>query len=119
MDPTPTAAPALVLLVLLLVLHFPDPEAQQGGAPDFDREELEAAVLLATTETSAAYLEQDVVYEDRLFMFKACQLTKRSAQLLKNVEKLTLLLQRGRNFSYSLYRLGNLGTDGQTMLRGR
>ncbi len=92
--------------------------SQPQSVIDFDREELEAAVLLAATETSAAYLEQDVVYEDRLFMFKACQPVPRDpAQLQKNVDKLTLLLRRRPALLHTrCIELGNLGKDGQTML---
>ena len=105
--PSTTAPPSLTSSI-----------SQGQDAADFDRKELEAAVLLAATETSAAYLEQDVTYEDRLFLFKACQPPpKDPAQLKKNVERLNLLLKRRPALLHTrCIDMGNLGKDGQTML---
>ena len=89
-----------------------------GESYDFDRGELEAAVLLACTETSAAYVEKDLSYDDRLFLFKSCQPPPKDVkQVEKTLDKLRVVLERRPALVHSrCIELGNLAKDGQTML---
>ena len=75
-------------------------------------------VLQAAAETSSAYLEQDFAYEDRLFLFKACQaLPKDDKQIAKSIERMTRMLERRPDLVCArLIDLGNLGKEGQTPL---
>eukprot|EP00605_Chrysophyceae_sp_TOSAG23-4_P001274 GSChrysophyteH1.ASY1.ANO1.1385.1 assembled CDS len=85
-------------------------------ADDENEAELHSMVLQAAKETSAAYLDQDLSLEDRLFLFKACQVPpKDEKQLKKTRDRMVYMLARRPDLVQArLIELGNFGNEGQT-----
>eukprot|EP00606_Chrysophyceae_sp_TOSAG23-5_P000495 GSChrysophyteH2.ASY1.ANO1.909.1 assembled CDS len=79
-------------------------------------DDLPILVLQAAEETSAAYLDQDLSLEDRLFIFKSCQVPPKDVkQVTKSLARLERMLSSRPELVHTrLIELGNFGNDGQT-----